>query len=229
MGNGYTFELESLIFYGLVYGVCLESGCDTKDISVYGDDIIIPAHLTPLLFEVLDWYGFEVNSEKSYWFGPFRESCGADWFQGNDIRPFYLKERINDQSLYTFHNWAMRNCERELAAIIHEWTFPPNRIYGPDGYGDGHLLGSFVLRKNRESKRSKWEGGFFDTYSLVPKRLKKRRAGDRLLPTYSIYTRGGSVGRWWEENPPVAMDVVRGNSGYRRTSVYSLASSIFGR
>jgi hypothetical protein len=229
MGNGYTFELESLIFYGLVYGTCVAAGWDTQDISVYGDDIIIPVHLTQDLIEALTWYGFEVNTEKSYWEGPFRESCGADWFLGNDIRPFYLKNKISDQSLYSFHNWAMRNCERELAAIIHDWTFPPGRLYGPDGYGDGHLIGSFTLRSNRVSRRSKWEGGFFDTYSLVPKRLKKRRPGDWLHPTYSIYTRGDSVGRYWEENPPVAADIVRGNAGYHRLSIYSLATSIFGR
>jgi hypothetical protein len=220
MGNAYTFELESLIFYGLAYGCCRALDVQAKDVSTFGDDIIVPSEAAALLVEVLEWYGFEVNSEKSYISGPFRESCGADWFKGSDIRPFYLKERVSDQCLYCFHNWAMRNGERELAELIHAWTFPPNRLYGPDGYGDGHLIGSYSLRSNRESRRSGWAGGFFDTYQLGVKRLKKRYPSDWLLPTYSVYTRSSALDLY---DP----DVVRGSIGYRRISIYTLATTIF--
>ncbi len=222
MGNGYTFELESLIFYGLACGCAYALGEGDSYISVYGDDIIVSPKVALLLSEVLDWFGFEVNTEKSYWHGPFRESCGADWFKGIDVRPFYLKERISDRVLFTFHNWAMRSCQRELATYIHDWTHPHNRIYGPDGYGDGHLLGDYCLRYPRRVRRSGWGGGFFDTFSLKPKRRVKTYAGDWLLPGYSVYTRSGEE----SETDP---DIVRGSNGYQRLSIYTLASSIFGR
>lgn len=40
MGNGFTFPLETLIFYGLAYAASEDHG--TTDVSVYGDDIIVP-------------------------------------------------------------------------------------------------------------------------------------------------------------------------------------------
>jgi hypothetical protein len=220
MGNGYTFELESLIFYSLAFGVCQVLGLRTGEVSVFGDDIIIPTEGFSLLQEVLEYYGFEVNSEKSYSFGPFRESCGADWFCGSDIRPFYLRDQISEQTLYLFHNWAMRRCERELANLILEWTLEPLRLFGPDGYGDGHLIGSYSLRSNRQNRRNGYEGGFFDTYMLRPRRIKKRRAGDWLYPGYSNYARSSLEG-------PSDPHIVRGTSGYVRMSIYTLARSIF--
>jgi hypothetical protein len=220
MGNGYTFELESLIFWALSYGCCRALDLDLSEVSVFGDDIIVPTAAYDLLKECLEWYGFEVNTEKSYHEGPFRESCGADWFRGCDVRPFYLRKLISDQVLYSFHNWAMRNGERELAAIIHDWTWEPLRLYGPDGYGDGHLLGGFCLRTSRTLRRRGYGGGFFDTYSSRPKRLKKRRAGDWLYPGYSVYTRTGAE----DLSDPF---IIRGSSGYVKSSIYTLATGIF--
>lgn len=220
MGNAYTFELESLIFYALTVGCAEYLGLNAREISVFGDDIIVPTEAHTLLTEVLDWYGFWVNDEKSFHTGPFRESCGTDWFRGCDVRPFYLKERISDQNLFSYHNWAIRNGERKLAAMIQEWTTPHLRLFGPDGYGDGHLIGSYRLRSNRKLRRCGYGGGFFDTYTLSPKRLKKRYEGDWLYPTYSVYIRSGAE----SESDP---DIVRGNIGYAKTSIYTLASTIF--
>jgi hypothetical protein len=220
MGNAYTFELESLLFFSLACACCEYLGVSSEVVSVFGDDIIVPTEVHTLLFEVLDWYGFWVNDDKSYTSGPFRESCGADWFRGCDVRPFYLKERMSDQTLYSFHNWAMRNGERKLAACIQEWTIPHNRLFGPDGYGDGHLIGDYRIRSNRKFRRCGYGGGFFDTYTLNPKRYQKRYEGDWLYPTYSVYVRSGAE----SESDPF---VIRGHDGYAKTSIYTLASTIF--
>ncbi len=220
MGNGYTFELESLIFWGLAQGCCEALNISSETVSVFGDDIIIPVEAYPLLEEALTWYGFSVNREKSFSSGPFRESCGADWFLGDDVRPFYLKERLSDRVLYVFHNWAIRRGERELADLILSYTQPSERIYGPDGYGDGHLLGSYRLIRNRKLRRCGWEGGYFHTYRLRQRRYEKRRPGDWLFPGYSVYTRTGA-------DSATDPFVVRGSSGYERISIYTLASTIF--
>ena len=222
MGNGFTFELESLIFFGLMVGVCQHLGLDEKLISVYGDDIIIPVDAYVLAKEVLEYAGFSFNEEKSYCFGPFRESCGTDWLRGFDVRPWYLREKISVRLLFAFHNWCIRNCENGLAAVALKWIPGPYRIFGPDGYGDGHLVGSHTLRLSRKLRRAGWCGGFFDTFVLRKKFFKKLLPGDWLVPQYSVYTRASERG-------PVDPDLVRGSAGYAKMSIYTLATSVFRR
>jgi hypothetical protein len=222
MGNGYTFELESLIFYALAYGVCHHLGLDQSEVSVYGDDIVIPSQAYELLSSVLSYTGFEINERKSFRSGPFRESCGADFWHGFDIRPFYLREEISYRVLFSFHNWAVRNCEHELSAHIATQIPDWLKIYGPDGFGDGHLVGSHKLRLNRGLRRRGWGGGFFDTYSLGKRFFKKPLPGDWQVPCYSVYTRSGEL-------DPTDPNLVRGSRGYAKMSIYTLTTSIFGR
>lgn len=221
MGNGFTFELESLLFYSLAKA-CTELLDLKSEISVFGDDVIIDTRACTLFTGVLTDLGFLVNYEKSFMAGPFRESCGADWLNGNSIRPFYWKNQLSEQTLYTFHNFCMRAGERELASLILSWTKPEMRLFGPDGYGDGHLIGSYDLRLGRKYRRRGWEGGFFDTYAMRPKRLKKRYAADWVYPSYSVYTRSG-------ERDPSDPDIVRGSDGYAKVSIYTLARSVWKR
>jgi len=84
MGNGATFCIETLVFAAACYAV------GSKDYSVYGDDIIIESELSGDLIRMLAFLGFTVNSDKSYITGPFRESCGSNWFEGVDVTPFHL-------------------------------------------------------------------------------------------------------------------------------------------
>lgn len=107
MGNGFTFELESLIFYSLAQAVSDLTGTtqwfsDTFGpaykyayVSVYGDDIIVPKVMTGHLIEVLRFCGFRVNAEKTFVDGPFRESCGKDYFNGVNVRPFLLTRKLD--------------------------------------------------------------------------------------------------------------------------------------
>lgn len=222
MGNAYTFELESLIFWSLSLAVCEVLGLSSENVRSYGDDIIVPVSATSLLIEVLTFCGFSLNKSKSYWSGPFRESCGADFLNGLDIRPFYLKNQINEQTLYIMHNWFFRHGEFELANVVKTFVRPDILLIGPDGYGDGHLIGSYHLRSSRKLRHSGWCGGFFDTYTLKPKRIKSSRHGDWVFPVYSVYVRSGA-------DAPSDADVVRGNSGYAKISIYTLATTVFRR
>jgi hypothetical protein len=221
MGNGFTFELESLIFYSLAVA-CLEVLDLSSEVSTFGDDVIIDTQAYTLYRDCLTELGFIVNNEKSFFQGPFRESCGADWLMGDSVRPFYAKKQMSEQTLYTFHNFAVRNCEPELASLILSWTEPSMRLFGPDGYGDGHLVGSYSLRSNRRSRRGGWDGGFFDSYVSRANRLKKRYPGDWLFPSYSVYTRMG-------ERDPTDPDVVRGSGGYAKASIYTSSERVFSR
>ncbi len=105
MGNGYTFELETLIFWGLMLGVCEALGLSTDEVLVYGDDIVIPVAAYGLAKDVLEWCGFSFNEQKSFHEGAFRESCGKDYFGGTDVRPFFQKEVPNEiQHLFRLAN-----------------------------------------------------------------------------------------------------------------------------
>jgi len=97
MGNGFTFELESLLFYALTRAVCFYSRAQGK-ISVYGDDIVCPSSVARRLARVFAWYGFSVNTEKSYWTGPFRESCGKHYYFDVDVTPFFIREPVTTVS-----------------------------------------------------------------------------------------------------------------------------------
>ena len=88
MGNGYTFALETLIFTA----ACRAVG--SRQYAVYGDDIALESHLVPNLVKLLNFLGFRVNDAKSF-SSPdsrFRESCGCDYYKGQLVTPFYLRE-----------------------------------------------------------------------------------------------------------------------------------------
>lgn len=97
MGNGFTFELESLLFWAIARTCMYFSGIKGR-LSVYGDDIIVPCTIAPRLARVLSWFGFKVNTKKSFWNGPFRESCGGHYHRCYDVTPFYLKEPIRNKT-----------------------------------------------------------------------------------------------------------------------------------
>jgi len=225
MGNAYTFELETLIFYALASSVyeqihkrpCKGSG----EVFVYGDDIVVPTDCYELTQEVLEYYGFTLNKGKSFCSGPFRESCGADFYFGSQIRPFYQKTLVSDRTLYTMHNFFIRNGEKRLADCVKSYCKSP-KLYGPDGYGDGHLIGDHSLRLSRSDRRKGWCGGYFDTYTLKPRFYKKLLVGDAVLPVYSIYVRSGEMG-------PTDPNRVRGTQGYTKIAIYTLGQTIFKR
>ena len=85
MGNGSTFCIETLIFASMCKAVT------EHEFAVYGDDIVIHRDDYKRLAVLLKFFGFRINQDKSYFSGPFRESCGTDWFLGRNVTPFYLR------------------------------------------------------------------------------------------------------------------------------------------
>lgn len=186
MGNGFTFPLETLIFWSLAAACCPQD----SDATAYGDDLIVPTECYPLLVEVLVALGFVVNLSKSYHDGPFRESCGKDYFRGTDVRPYYPDGWLTGQSLFVLHNWYARKGDTERAKRVLNRINPALVLWGPDGYGDGHLLGDHPRRRpNRYTDRG-FCGYFFDTY--VTRSTKDQvglSRGEHVVPLYSVYRR----------------------------------------
>jgi len=183
MGNSYTFPLESLIFWAL---------CTTIDTSttVYGDDIVCKTEHYADIAELLSLCGFSVNMEKSFWDGPFRESCGGDYLKGIDIRPYYQKHLVSGQTLFSLHNFYMRNREPERAKKVLEKIPEPIRLFGPDGYGDGHLIGhSWTPRISPRLLKKGYGGVSFDTFCTSARCEPSLFPGDWITPLYCVYQR----------------------------------------
>jgi hypothetical protein len=151
MGNGFTFELESVIFYSLALAWCHIHGEEVSRVSVYGDDIVIPSTVASSFCGLLDFVGFKVNEKKSYWSGPFRESCGKHYFLEHEITPFYVRRPVQKLSdLFLLHNnlvrWANRSgrfqveveslCRGLRRLAPAKWR----KARLPDGYGDGAFI-----------------------------------------------------------------------------------------
>lgn len=160
MGNGYTFPLETLIFWAITSVVC--SDTEPRYIGVYGDDIICPAQKAQAVVNALRAFGFSINPDKSFMSGPFRESCGSDYYMGSDVRPFYQKHLVSGESLFVLHNFYYRRGLFLFAKEVVNLIPHGMRIYGPDGYGDGHLLSNrYPLTRYRKNRK-------YVTYVLNP-------------------------------------------------------------
>ncbi|DAD50836.1 TPA_asm: RNA-directed RNA polymerase [ssRNA phage SRR5466725_17] len=118
MGNGYTFELETLIFLCLIMGLASEMGLDYvigEDVLVYGDDIIVPSEFAGETLAMLKFFGFTPNERKTFCSGHFRESCGGDYFQGANVRPYNLEgDPCEPQELIAYANGLVRLGDRDF-------------------------------------------------------------------------------------------------------------------
>lgn len=115
MGNAYTFELESMIFYSLAWAACKHAGIvveTQKNISVFGDDVIIPEQAYGLFSKAANAIGFTINHEKSFVKGLFRESCGSDSYDGYIVTPFKIETLKEDKDVYKTANQLLKIIER---------------------------------------------------------------------------------------------------------------------
>lgn len=216
MGNGFTFPLETLIFYALAKSVSDEA-------YVYGDDIIVKTDSVEILMESLRALGFTVNPDKSFWSGPFRESCGGDYLSGIDIRPCFVKSRLSCADLFVLRNFFWARFDSEVLDIIESRIAPDLRIYGPPGYGDGHLhMDGDTCLKPRGRKHG-WGGYTFDTFKLSPKTSIWISRGEAVLPCYTVYVSDPKSERRRSylriERPKRGAQPLQGFGGIRRIDI----------
>lgn len=203
MGNGYTFELESLIFLAITLvssGYLLPKKLPCT-IGIFGDDICCPTDTAQLVIKNLELCGFQLNTEKSYTSGPFRESCGQDFFLGAPVRPYFQKQELTDVTrLYTLVNGIRRfsvrslieygsdiryrDVWRTLVQIIPE----PYRIFGHSSLGDTVIWGNPT-----DGVQGFWPVTVRDCYSY--RRRQLIRAEHRTI-NYSAY-KGATLIRSW--------------------------------
>lgn len=186
MGNGYTWELETLIFWCIARAYSEDDGL----CLAYGDDIIVTEEHASRVIQGLEAFGFTVNGRKSYWQGDFRESCGVDVWRGLDVRPYYFRNNYEDIHSAVIRNAngirryaARRNgghsCDRRYFNAYQyclKFSNQARRTYIPEGYGDGGLVRSWdeIWRRVRAAgrysgKRPGWEGFLAPTFERRPK------------------------------------------------------------
>lgn len=190
MGNAYTFPLETIIFACVVSAaysmkdIKLSKGYGSNckyesehgafvqtrrlpNFGVFGDDIIVLEEAHRHTVMLLNLLGFSVNAEKSFSQGPFRESCGGDFFRGHPVRGVYLKtlktqgsryvaiNRLNEWS--ALHGIPLRLTIRRLMKSVR---FLPIPLYENDDAGvkvPYHLNPNRTLDGNHSVVYRRWE------------------------------------------------------------------------
>jgi hypothetical protein len=114
MGNGFTFPLQTIIFSSLIRAAYRVSGFEIHDSNpnwaCFGDDLIVEAGCFRNVCRLLDLLGFVRNSAKTFNEGPFRESCGTDWYFGQPVRPVFVKKLDSLQDIFVSIN------------LLNEWS-----------------------------------------------------------------------------------------------------------
>lgn len=161
MGNGFTFEFQTLLYYAVAQ-YCLESSEDvagpvSSTARVFGDDVIIATSESAAFIRAITSLGFVVNQSKTFTepLG-FRESCGCDAYCGVDVTPPYLRkwpEKTYELLPFVnrFHSWLTKmelaghsvddrllKAHADLVELI-DIASNSGVPRGPAEMGDGHI------------------------------------------------------------------------------------------
>jgi len=125
MGSALCFPVEAMYFYTICVVACLQAAnlpvtprnCFkvSRDVYVYGDDIIVPTTYAVTVLEHLRKYNCKVNTNKTFVSGNFRESCGIDAYRGYEVTPTYVRRTCPEN--------------RQQADQLISWTATSNSFY----------------------------------------------------------------------------------------------------
>lgn len=191
MGNGYTFELETLIFAAICRVVSKRHGFNPDELASadmlgqYGDDCIVPTELSGDVLAVFTWCGFQANLKKTFVSGPFRESCGGDFHSGVDVRTYKLTEEPDEpQKWISFLNglWSVARPDIHDPSRVpfirglyrHGLASLPNhvrRLKGPEHFGDLVIHGTLDQTARRESSCEIGGVVYYRGWMPIPRRV----------------------------------------------------------
>lgn len=127
MGSALCFPIEAMVFLTSVF-VGIEQELNVPltlkrikrfrgKVRIFGDDIIVPENYVHSAVRSLEAFGARVGTDKSFWTGKFRESCGKEYYDGHDVSIVKVRDRLPAQrtdatgvislvSLRNQHYWA---------------------------------------------------------------------------------------------------------------------------
>lgn len=101
MGSAICFPVMALVHWSLIKAILDRSSLSktlTREVYVYGDDIIVRAECAQAIYDYLPLFGMRINVEKSYSHSYFRESCGLHAYKGVDVTPVRVKSLLSNSS-----------------------------------------------------------------------------------------------------------------------------------
>lgn len=228
MGNGFTFELETAIFAAIILS-CDPTQIPGKDFWVYGDDLIVRPELYTTVKNRLTILGFTENSKKSFKNGPFRESCGGDFFNGSSVRAHFLKEEpVFPEQWISLANglrrvWSQLRSLGSAVTLAKPWfkcldQLPTDirQCRGPE------ILGDLVIHDKESHWSIRWRSQIRYIRVWRPARYKTVALGrfdpeilmSGILYGLSVYPphRAGMSSRFYKDRGVVPRD---GVSGYK--------------
>jgi len=178
MGSALCFPVEAAVFYTLIQSAMhildgrrpssRSVAKYSKLIDIYGDDIIVPVEYTDFVVRYLESYALKVNVNKSFKDSSFRESCGADFYDGVPVNPVYARMEPLDDS----RDWGPEH--------IMAWTATSNLFYMRGQWHVAQVIRDMVCRVvKRTIPRARKPGSglhfrsmMFDTHCLYDKKLQ---------------------------------------------------------
>ncbi len=130
MGSALTFPIEAMIFVAAsLLGIAKAEGAQFSyrfffglrdQVRVYGDDIVVPTVNADSVVESLEAFGFKVNKDKSFWTGMFRESCGKEYYRGEDVSIVKFRQELPTQRALRRSGNGLKS--RSVATDDADWT-----------------------------------------------------------------------------------------------------------
>lgn len=192
MGNGFTFVIESLIFLAAAYAAMRSAKSKwslKRDVAIFGDDIVVPKDCTSSIIRLLLDMGFHLNNDKTFIDGPFRESCGCDYYNTTPVRPFFITaepknmkelfQHINSLRLLNERNklLGLATYDRMLAYLLLRLPSNADRFIGPPSSCefDTYLHVPLTVAKSVYKLREKYSMYGFRRLLQVPRDIPKGR------------------------------------------------------
>jgi len=211
MGSGFTFPTMALIIHlAICTRVSRRFNVDyrfaSSKVYVYGDDIIVPKGWYAEAVKALTLVGLKVNTNKSFTNSFFRESCGGDYFYGNDVTPVRCKltgtsVRIRklEMSFFDEGSRSERTTSKEYRSILalerHARELVKKQLYSASGViyacltsvlgplpyvsGNSEVLGIYIDSDRHHSMLETDETGTYkelDVWVVRPERVTTRGA-----------------------------------------------------
>ncbi len=199
MGSALTFPVQTYLFSMIAIGCLLSvrklpwssSSIErlSREVRVFGDDIIVPSDVMDLVQETLCTLGLRVNRNKTYGTGKFRESCGCEAYDGHDVTrisvnttPVVSKPESVVSSVDTHNNFLMKGYVRTadyLKRRVVSWKryfFPLTRP------GSGSVGWYDIAWWDRSSLRKRWN----PSLQRVEYRVTRAYARSRTVPTRGV-------------------------------------------
>lgn len=219
MGSAVCFPVETLVFWALTmasvrfvqfqWGMSgLNNPDGSKDpmlpsesemasaIAVFGDDILVPDYALAVLIGTLTEVGCEVNTDKTCYQTPFRESCGSEYFNHTDVAIIRNRRYDYDVSKKLISNPVLLDLQRKFflcglyntAALLRLWAIEisptitqiPRGIFGfLDSAGDVYFVvdlfkeaATFWLLSDRNSPLE-WRENLLGCYTAIPSGISR--------------------------------------------------------